>query len=64
MEAAQHVRHLAATLMLTNGVPLALVSKTLRHSKTGITADPPLHVTVRREAEQLEFGVARPAARR
>lgn len=32
------LRHLAATLMLTNGVPLALVSKTLRHSQVGITA--------------------------
>jgi integrase len=33
------LRHLAATLMLTSGVPLALVSKTLRHAKSGITAD-------------------------
>lgn len=40
------LRHLAATLMLANGVPLALVSKTLRHSKTGITADLYSHLTV------------------
>ena len=33
------LRHLAATLMLTSGVPLPLVSKTLRHTQTGITAD-------------------------
>lgn len=33
------LRHLAATLMLAAGVPLALVSKTLRHAKVGITAD-------------------------
>ena len=39
------LRHLAATLMLTNGVPLPLVSKTLRHSKVGITADLYGHLT-------------------
>ncbi|MCK0516967.1 tyrosine-type recombinase/integrase [Williamsia sp. DF01-3] len=39
------LRHLAATLMLTNGVPLALVSKTLRHSQVSITADLYGHLT-------------------
>src|SRR4051794_23253994 len=39
------LRHLAATLMLAAGVPLPLVSKTLRHSKTGITADLYGHLT-------------------
>jgi integrase len=39
------LRHLAATLMITNGVPLPLVSKTLRHSKVGITADLYRHLT-------------------
>lgn len=39
------LRHLAATLMITSGVPLALVSKTLRHSKVGITADLYAHLT-------------------
>jgi integrase len=29
------LRHLAATLMLTSGVPPALVYKTLRHAKSG-----------------------------
>ncbi len=39
------LRHLAATIMITVGVPLALVSKTLRHSRTGITADLYGHLT-------------------
>jgi hypothetical protein len=33
------LRHLAATLMIGAGVPLALVSTMLRHSKVGITVD-------------------------
>ncbi|MBV9010633.1 MAG: hypothetical protein JO272_01060 [Pseudonocardiales bacterium] len=33
------LRHLAATLILTSGVPLPLVSTTLRHTTAGITAD-------------------------
>lgn len=33
------LRHGAATLMIANGVPLPMVSKTLRHSKLGITVD-------------------------
>ncbi|MCA1709059.1 MAG: site-specific integrase, partial [Actinobacteria bacterium] len=33
------LRHLAATLMIASGVPLPLVSKTLRHAQTGITAE-------------------------
>lgn len=39
------LRHLAATLMLMNGVPLALVSKTLRHSQVSITVDLYGHLT-------------------
>lgn len=39
------LRHLAATLMLAAGVPLPLVSKTLRHAKVGITADLYGHLT-------------------
>lgn len=39
------LRHAAATLMLAAGVPLPLVSKTLRHSRTGITADLYGHLT-------------------
>jgi integrase len=33
------LRHLAATLMISSQVPLALASKTLRHSKLSITVD-------------------------
>lgn len=33
------LRHAAASLMLGGGVPLAIVSKTLRHSQVSITAD-------------------------
>lgn len=39
------LRHLAATLMLAAGVPLPLVSKTLRHAKVAITADLYGHLT-------------------
>jgi integrase len=39
------LRHLAATLMISAGVPLALVSKTLRHSKVSITVDLYGHLT-------------------
>ncbi len=39
------LRHLAATMMIAAGVPLALVSKTLRHSQVGITADLYGHLT-------------------
>jgi integrase len=34
-----NLRHLAATLMLGSGVPLAVASKVLRHSQVGITCD-------------------------
>jgi len=39
------LRHLAATLMISSGVPLPLVSKTLRHSRIAITADLYGHLT-------------------
>jgi len=39
------LRHLAATLMIAAGVPLPLVSKTLRHAASGITADLYGHLT-------------------
>jgi integrase len=39
------LRHLAATLMISAGVPLALVSKTLRHSQVGITVNLYGHLT-------------------
>jgi integrase len=40
-----NLRHLAATLMLGSGVPLAVASKVLRHSQVGITADLYGHLT-------------------
>ena len=45
------LRHLAATLMLMNGVPLPPVSKTLRHSQMSITSDLSGHLT--REAAHV-----------
>lgn len=39
------LRHLAATLMLTSGVPLPVASKMLRHSQVGITSDLYGHLT-------------------
>jgi len=39
------LRHLAATLMIAAGVPLPLVSKTLRHAASAITADLYGHLT-------------------
>jgi integrase len=39
------LRHTCATLLLANGVPLALVSKVLRHSQVSITIDLYGHLT-------------------
>jgi integrase len=50
------LRHAAATLMLTNGVPLALVSKVLRHTKVSITSDLYGHLT--REASTAAVDAA------
>jgi len=33
------LRHLAATLMLAAGVPIAMVSKTMRHTQLSTTSD-------------------------
>jgi integrase len=48
------LRHSAATLMLSQGVPLKVVSETLGHSSIAITADVYQHVTpdLRREAAE------------
>jgi integrase len=46
------LRHLIATLMISSQVPLAMASKTLRHSKLSITVDTYGHL------------VPRPASRR
>jgi integrase len=39
------LRHLAATIMIAAGVPLAMVSKTLRHSTLSTTVDIYGHLT-------------------
>ena len=39
------LRHVAATVMLTNGVPMAVVSKTLRHKNVATTIDLYGHLT-------------------
>lgn len=39
------LRHMAATVMISQGVPLAIVSKMLRHSRVSITADLYGHLT-------------------
>lgn len=46
------LRHLAASMMIAAGVPLPIVSKTLRHSTVSITSDVYSHLTadVAREA--------------
>ena len=46
------LRHLAASMMIAAGVPLPIVSKTLRHSTVAITADVYSHMTadIAREA--------------
>jgi site-specific recombinase XerD len=44
------LRHLAATIMITSGVPLASVSKTLRHTTLSTTVDIYGHLT--RQAAQ------------
>ncbi|MGP3948729.1 tyrosine-type recombinase/integrase [Streptomyces sp. 7N604] len=43
--ALHDLRHLAATLTITAGVPLAVVSKTLRHSTLSTTANIYAHLT-------------------
>jgi integrase len=46
------LRHSAATLMLSRGIPLKIVSEILGHSQISITADTYMHVTpvMQREA--------------
>lgn len=42
---AHDLRHLAATIMLSSGVPIAMVSKTLRHKNLATTVDLYGHLT-------------------
>jgi integrase len=52
------LRHVAATVMLTNGVPMAVVSKTLRHKNVATTIDLYGHLT----PDAAEAGVTTAAA--
>jgi integrase len=57
------LRHTAATLLLSAGVPLKVVSETLGHSNIAITADVYAHVTpeLRREAaDAMDRALAEP----
>jgi integrase len=59
------LRHGAATLMLTQGVPLKVVQETLGHSTLGITADIYSHVAPevqRQAADAIDAALAKPAA--
>ncbi|MGP4012740.1 tyrosine-type recombinase/integrase [Streptomyces sp. 4N124] len=48
------LRHLAATLTITAGVPLTLVSKTLRHSTLSTTANIYSHLTRQAAREAVD----------
>jgi len=54
------LRHLAATLMISSQVPLAMASKTLRHSKLSITVDTYGHL-VPYAAQQAVDAIATPS---
>ena len=58
------LRHTAATLMIGSGVPLAVVSKVLRHTQVSITADLYGHLTPEIATSAADtFGAALDAAR-
>jgi len=48
------LRHSAATLMLAQGVPLEIISKTLGHSGYAITADVYAHVGAKLQREAAD----------
>lgn len=48
------LRHLAATVTITAGVPLTVVSKTLRHSTLSTTANPYSHLTPQAARQAVE----------
>ncbi|WP_369201242.1 tyrosine-type recombinase/integrase [Streptomyces sp. PU-14G] len=54
------LRHLAATISITEGVPLVVVSKTLRHSMLSTTAKIYSHLTsqaARQAVDQISRGL-------
>ena len=52
------LRHLAATIMIASGVPLAMVSKTLRHSTLSTTVDIYGHLTRQAAQEAVDATAA------
>ncbi|MFF1338492.1 tyrosine-type recombinase/integrase [Streptomyces sp. NPDC058290] len=52
--AVHDLRHLAATITITAGVPLTLVSKTLRHSTLSTTANIYSHLTRQAAREAVD----------
>jgi integrase len=50
------LRHFAATIMIASGVPLAMVSKTLRHSTLSTTVDIYGHLTRQAAHEAAVYG--------
>jgi len=52
------LRHLAATIMMAAGVPLAMVSKTLRHSTLSTTVDIYGHLTRQAAQEAVDATAA------
>lgn len=49
------LRHLAATIAISHGVPLTVVSKTLRHSTLSITANIYSHLTAQAAREAVDI---------
>jgi integrase len=52
------LRHLAATIMLSAGVPIAMVSKTLRHKNLATTVDIYGHLTQEAAQEAVDATAA------
>lgn len=53
------LRHLAAAITITAGVPLAVVSKTLRHSTLSTTANIYSHLTQQTAREAVDHTLTR-----
>ena len=56
------LRHTAATLMITNGIPVVIVSKILGHSKPSVTMNIYAHASIEMqfEASQLMENLVTP----
>ncbi|WP_165845673.1 tyrosine-type recombinase/integrase [Streptacidiphilus pinicola] len=52
--AIHDLRHLAATISITNGVPLTVVSKTLRHATLSTTANIYAHLTAQAARQAVD----------